>query len=283
METYCNNCGKPGHIYNQCKIPITSFGIIAFRINNSYPVNSTVSHVNDNVKNNIEFLMIRRRDTLGFIDFMRGKYLVQNKHYIMNMLKQMTIQEKEQLNCGNFDVLWRNLWGEGSISNKYRTEEITSKEKYNQLFTGIVNKNDFFTLSSMINESEEYSTWDEPEWGFPKGRRNYQEKDYECAVREFCEETGYSSDLLKNIQNIFPYEEIFTGSNYKSYKHKYYLMNIDYKDSLTYTKFEKAEVSKMEWKSYQQCIDCIRPYNLEKKRIITNIYHCINTYRLQIC
>ena len=30
-DTYCNNCGKPGHIYNQCKIPITSFGIIAFR------------------------------------------------------------------------------------------------------------------------------------------------------------------------------------------------------------------------------------------------------------
>ena len=28
---------------------------------------------------------------------------------------------------------------------------------------------------------------------------------------------------LKLIQNVLPIEELFTGSNYKSYKHKYYL------------------------------------------------------------
>ena len=28
---FCNNCGKYGHIYNKCKNPITSNGIIAFR------------------------------------------------------------------------------------------------------------------------------------------------------------------------------------------------------------------------------------------------------------
>ena len=32
-ELYCNNCGKKGHLYNQCKLPITSLGIIAFRFN----------------------------------------------------------------------------------------------------------------------------------------------------------------------------------------------------------------------------------------------------------
>ena len=29
--TFCNNCGKIGHLFHQCKIPITSIGIIAFR------------------------------------------------------------------------------------------------------------------------------------------------------------------------------------------------------------------------------------------------------------
>ena len=33
-------------------------------------------------------------------------------------------------------------------------------------------------------------------------------------------ETVYSSKFLQNIQNIISYEEIFTGSNYISYKHK---------------------------------------------------------------
>ena len=27
-ENYCNNCGNHGHIFNQCKKPITIIGII---------------------------------------------------------------------------------------------------------------------------------------------------------------------------------------------------------------------------------------------------------------
>ena len=264
-DIYCNNCGKPGHNYNQCKIPITSYGIIAFRYNQYKEP---------------EFLLIRRRDTLGYIDFMRGKYLVQNKHYIMNMLKQMTISEKEKLKSGDFDKLWGELWGNNSVLTKYKTEENTSKEKYNLLYSGIVNKNDFFTLNSLIDESNNFGLWSEPEWGFPKGRRNYQEKDFDCAIREFCEETGYKSNILKNIQNIYPFEEIFTGSNYKSYKHKYYLMYVSYNDSLLPTIYEKAEVSKMEWKTYTDCLNYFRPYNLEKKKLITNIYNCLQKYNL---
>jgi ADP-ribose pyrophosphatase YjhB (NUDIX family) len=70
------------------------------------------------------------------------------------------------------------------------------------LYNGILIKNDLINLNQLIDESNKYDVWSEPEWGFPKGRRNYQEKDYECAVREFCEETGYKQSVLKNIQNI---------------------------------------------------------------------------------
>ena len=80
-ENYCNNCGKSGHVYHQCKLPITSIGIVVFRIKDNIP----------------EFLMIRRKDTLGHVDFMRGKYSLNNKEYILNMLNQMTICEKESL------------------------------------------------------------------------------------------------------------------------------------------------------------------------------------------
>ena len=267
-DIYCNNCGKAGHIYNQCKIPITSFGVIVFRKNPE-----TAKY---------EYLMIRRKDTLGYIDFMRGKYLVQNKHYILNMLKQMTVDEKAGLKTQNFEELWRKLWGNSSVSNKYKTEHFSSGEKFNMLCNGIASKNDFFTLCTMIEETEKNDdeNWKEPEWGFPKGRRNYQEKDYDCAVREFCEETGYQAGVLKNIQNVHPLEEIFTGSNYKSYKHKYYLMYMNYPDSLQNTHFEPSEVSKMEWKTFEECISVIRPYNLEKIRLLKNIDQCLKTYSL---
>ena len=35
--------------------------------------------------------------------------------------------------------------------------------------------------------------------------------------------------------------------------------------------FQKEEVSKMEWKTVDESINCIRPYNLEKIKIIQNI------------
>jgi hypothetical protein len=224
--------------------------------------------------------MIRRKDTLGYIDFMRGKYSVFNKEYIINMLNQMTREEKEILALGNFDALWRRIWGDFDISNQYRSEEIVSREKYNSLINGIMFKNDFFTLGDLIRESDKYTIWEEAEWGFPKGRRNYQESDFDCALREFTEETGYDIKYIKNVNNILPFEEIFTGSNYKSYKHKYYLTYMDSKYTMDTSRYEPSEVSKLEWKSFDDCMLCIRDYNVEKKRLLTNVNETVKSFRL---
>jgi ADP-ribose pyrophosphatase YjhB (NUDIX family) len=210
---------------------------------------------------------------------MRGKYSIYNKEYVMNMLKQMTQDEKEVLRQNDFGAAWKRVWGGDSISNQYKSEETISKDKFQLLQNGVYHKGEFYSLSTMIDESNQYDSWNEAEWGFPKGRRNYQEKDFECALREFTEETGYDYSKLKNIQNLLPFEEIFTGSNYKSYKHKYYLTFMDYTDSLTNNKrFDPTEVSKMEWKTYDDCMNSIRGYNLEKKRLITNINQTLTLF-----
>ena len=258
-DVYCNNCGKNGHLYHNCKLPITSIGVIAFRI----------------LQNKIEYLMIRRKDTLGFIDFMRGKYSVQNKDYIMNMIKQMTTAERTKIATVSFNDLWAELWGIDVNSTQYRLEENGSRDKFNALTKGIVLPNSTYTLKSMVEECQHYSSWDEPEWGFPKGRRNYMEKDYDCGVREFCEETGYKKSQLMHVKNILPFEEIFTGSNYKSYKHKYFLCYMTNAESNNVGKYEPSEVSKMEWMSYEDCLYAIRPYNLEKKRMLTSIHNSL--------
>ena len=274
MNNYCNNCGKSGHSFHQCKVPITSIGIIAFRFT---PDLNVKDNLNENNIHSIEYLIIRRKETLGYIDFMRGKYLLQGKDYLINMFKQMTINEKTKLKTETFEVLWKDIWGEDICNNnQYKNEKIISKEKYNSLVAGVFSNNISYTLNDLIETSNNYEEWAEPEWGFPKGRRENEEKDYDCAIREFCEETGYSKQLLHNIQNIVPFEEIFTGSNYKSYKHKYYLMFMKYKDTINTDNFQRSEVSKMEWKSYNDCISCFRPYNLEKKRIINNVENTLN-------
>ena len=231
MENYCNNCGKVGHVFSNCKLPIISIGIICFRYNN----------------NKVEYLMIRRKETLGFIEFMRGKYAIQNKEFLLNLLRQMTNEEKDKLLNRDFETLWKEIWCDSDTQMKYKYEENTSKEKFNLLREGITYKSDNYTLKSLIEESKEVHEYDEPEWGFPKGRRNYNENDYDCAVREFCEETGFSSKLLHNLQNIVPYDENFTGSNFKSYKHKYFIMYMKYENSLVMNNYQKSEVSKMQW------------------------------------
>jgi 8-oxo-dGTP pyrophosphatase MutT (NUDIX family) len=245
-------------------MPITSVGLITFRICNG----------------EIQYLMICRKDTLGYIDFMRGKYSIFNKDYILNMLKQMTVEEKIKLKTLSFEELWIGLWGTKSVSSQYKSEEVISYEKISSLRNGITIKNDFYNLDSLIEESNKYPLWGEPEWGFPKGRRNYQEKDFDCALREFNEETGFNIKDIITFQNIYPFEEIFTGSNYKSYKHKYYLAYMKYDKTINMDKFQSSEVSKMEWKTFNECINAIRPYNLEKIRLLSIINNILKTYRI---
>ncbi len=251
MNVYCNNCGKKGHVFYNCCLPITSNGVIAFRKNSE--------------TNLTEYLMIRRKHTLGLIDFIRGKYSVYNQYYINNMICQMTNEEKEMLKTKEFEEIWFAVWGKTANFSHYKNEETLSKEKFYQMRHGI---NGLYTLSDLVDASP--TKWEEPEWGFPKGRRNYNETDLDCSVREFNEETGYNLNKTNVIHNISPFEEIFCGSNYKSYKHKYFLTQMDVENSEPAIQ-ETNEISKIQWKSYADCIASIRSYNLEKKRLLSNI------------
>ena len=180
----CNNCGKHGHLFHQCKLPIVSYGIIAFR------------HSDEG----LQFLMIRRKDSFGFIDFIRGKYASNNIEHLQNIINEMSIFEKTQLLTEPFETLCKLMWGNNNL--QYRSEEIISQKKFELLKNGITIDDTTHTLQSLVENST--TSWTETEWEFPKGRRNYQEKDLDCALREFTEETGYSQKDLTIIENILP-------------------------------------------------------------------------------
>ena len=267
-STFCNNCGNNGHIFYQCKQPITSVGIIVYRNSNNNKTNTV----------DPEYLLIRRKDTIGYVEFMRGKYNIHSKMYLLNIISEMTNDEKERLLTETFDSLWNKLWG-NDIRNQYRSEEKVSREKFESLKNGIVLNNDDYSLETLINEANKIHQWEETEWGFPKGRHNNQEKDLSCALREFEEETGISRSNINIIHNIIPFEEIFTGSNYKSYKHKYYVAYMN-NDIEIMNSYQHTEVSKMEWKSYESAMKLIRSYNLEKKEVLTRVNTLIANYSM---
>ena len=256
----CNNCGKQGHSFHQCKLPITSYGIIVFRRNES----------------GLQFLMLRRKDSFGYIDFIRGKYSPYNIYQIQNIVNEMSTEEKHRLLNEPFEELWKNMWGEISIS-QYKNEEITSYKKMELIKNGVILNDKTVTLREIIENST--TNWTETEWEFPKGRRNFKERDLDCALREFEEETGISSTKLTLVENLLPFEEIFIGTNHKSYKHKYFLALINESEEYL-NNFQLSEVSKLEWKTIDKCLEAIRPYNLEKKNLITNINKVLEEYRL---
>lgn len=253
----CNNCGKTGHLFHQCKSPITSYGIIAFRYN----------------KGMLQYLMIRRKDTFAYIEFIRGKYISHNKEHIINLIESMTNEEKHKILNESFESLWKIMWGCKSNILQYKREEISSQKKFNIIKQGLMSNGEEIKLDNIIKLTED--KWNEPEWEFPKGRKNYQERDLDCAIREFEEETGYDIDSFMVVENMLPLEEMFIGSNNKCYKHKYYLAFMKSNEDVL-ENYQKSEVSKIEWKTLEECIECIRPYNSEKVEMIQDVNKIIH-------
>jgi len=243
----CNNCGNYGHLFYNCKKPITSLGIIAFRYN---------------VDGQIEYLLVQRKDTLGYVDFLRGKYSDTNLFQLKNILSEMTQVEMDRIRTCEYKELWYKLWNKVTESYDSKNEEKFNwiKKNYSDLLV--------------------HATWMEPEWGFPKGRRNFKERDLECAIREFEEETGYLKKDLMFVKNINPMEEIFTGSNLKSYKHRYFMAYMRHEDTLNDSHYQKSEIGQMKWFTYEEVMQRIRPYNVERLDLLKDIHTLIDKYTI---
>ena len=248
----CNNCGKLGHKCYACKLPITSYGIIVYNKNKQY-------------------LMIRRKDSFGYIDLIRGKCSPTNVQHMKRCIDEMTMDEKERIITVPFEILWRELWSE-PLHSRTTPEELNVRDKFNSVLAS--------GLKELVLNSK--TTWTETEWEFPKGRRNMRERELECALREFEEETGISASKIQVIENVVPYEETFIGSNHKSYKHKYFLAKMSH-GNIKLTSFQRAEVSKMEWKTLDQCIESMRPYNVDKIRMISQVDAVLNSGEIYCC
>jgi 8-oxo-dGTP pyrophosphatase MutT (NUDIX family) len=300
---YCINCGKEGHISKKCLCPIISLGIICIKFNiDDFDFNNIISSTKKiqnnylfsideinklkklkkkiesiDINENIEYLLIRRKNSLNYVEFIRGKYDINNLDYLIKNFNFITTKEKELIKNNDFNFLWKNLWGIDDNKIEYKD----SLEKFTQLKNGFfIKKNDidiYINLEKIINIS--ILNFKEPEWGFPKGRRNLKEKNIECAKREFEEETNiYTNEI--NILNISPLEETYLASNNLKYKHIYYVSQI--KDKKKFLEIssnnlnQNIEIGDIKWFKFKNALNIIREYNIEKKNILINLHSLIN-------
>jgi len=279
----CNNCGKFGHTQKQCNEPITSLGIICLKINDidkKKCIDSLVHHdifdINQNIiidmlhdqntnitTNDIEYLVIRRKHSLGYIEFIRGRYDINNLETIHNLIRQITPEELISVKTKEFTEIWEEVWKKTSYNKLYLKEMEESKEKFNTL------KATNFFDNELVND------YQEPEWGFPKGRRNPNEKNLKCALREFWEETGILKSNLIVLNKLFPLQEIFYGTNNVLYKHIYYIAIYNSTDEVGISNIHEdqlTEIGDIKWKNLKDCLSTFRPYHEEKKHVLLSLH-----------
>jgi ADP-ribose pyrophosphatase YjhB (NUDIX family) len=279
MNNYCTNCGKSGHNNKNCTEPITSCGIICINIKNlpikrleTFLYNKFIDIQDFNYKNlnflnklykykdDIKFLLIQRKHSLSYIEFIRGRYNEKDINNLIYLFSLMSKSEIENIKNNEFQILWDNLWRKTARNKNFIKELNNSKIKFNYC-----KKNNLF---DNLN-----TTYETPEWGFPKGRRNRFEKNLDCAIREFEEETNYNNYVLYNRINFI--EEVFKGTNNIEYKHIYYLAGSD-SDNIENIN-DIYEIGNIGWYTYDETIQLLRKYDTTKIDIVNQIYFFIIT------
>lgn len=241
----CINCDEVGHMFKDCKHPIISYGVLGFRKNM--------------FTKQIEFLLIQRKDTIGYIDFIKGKITRKlNKQQCYKILiEEMIDKEKNEILNKPFNQLWNQLWSNHK-SKLYINEYRNAKKKFYNI--------DVF---NMIKNTK--TSWDKQEFCIPKGRKNNKESPLNCAIREFTEETGYTcSNIIKYFQDYW-LEECFLGSNGIIYKHLYLLAEIDQDNPPRINKnniSQAGEVRLVKWFNFKECINLFRDYEYSKRDVL---------------
>ena len=107
--------------FNTYNKSLSSYGLICFY------------NFKENDKNNYKIILVKRKDTIGYVEFLRGKYRDDHDEYIMKLINMMTVEEKQRiLDIYDFDNL-RNILRMTKRKFLYKQEYESAKIKFNNL------------------------------------------------------------------------------------------------------------------------------------------------------
>ena len=236
--------------------PVISYGIILYHL--------------DETSRDAKYLIVRRRHSMAFLDFIRGKYFNMDRDYMCKLyLTQVTAFERELLQSKTFDELWCYVWNTSakeSPSSKYHQQYLKSKRRWYDL-----NLKDLF-------ESVAVQPFQTPEYGWPKGRSLKNEAPLDTALREFNEETGLvidqSNATLDQATIDEPLEESFQGDNGVRYSHFYILARLTCVPPFETcnTPLSNGEIGAVEFRRFEDCLRAFRPDAVAKKQLLTVVH-----------
>ena len=231
---------------------IRSYGIILVRFIHDHP----------------EYLMVCRKSTYCFVDFLLGKYSDKNVEYLKFMIKNMTYYERMAITTKTYEELWSDLY------SKSRTPTGAFYEYVSQKF--YKSRDIFIVLNSTLPCKHRH-----PEWGFPKGRPNQSEDPFDCASRELYEETRLNRSSYEIIRDILPFEERYVGTNGIGYRNVFFIgkanMNcIAYLDRNNTA--QTREIGYIKWFPYEIAIKHFREHDESKRCILKRVNDIVVQY-----
>lgn len=191
-------------------------------------------------------LMIRKRSTYAYSEFIYGNHrsidmknvkTVNNK--LIEMFNKMTLEEKLDIKSLNFGQMWYRVSLNGGKPPIY----MNARNRFEMTFlTDGGNK-----LKKLLNRSSYHAS---RVWEIPKGRKkNRNESDINCAIREFGEETNISKKTYRLIPNISK-SYSFTGDDGILYHNTYHIGIIknDIEPEISLSSEEQlSEISDIRW------------------------------------
>jgi 8-oxo-dGTP pyrophosphatase MutT (NUDIX family) len=303
-KLYCNNCGFFGHSYNSCKQPVYSYGVICFK---------------RDINGEPKYLMIQRRNSISMVEFLIkicncstvrhppsaasrrapgsafSPQIRWDVDRLMVMFSRMTLKERELI----ADTIKKPI----TAAEIYRTllekthliglaerfdygkncRHFTSLLKGVRLFNGQrgMLPKDYLSIEVLLRNTK--SHYKDPEWGFPKGRRNQHEHDIKCATREFEEESGLETKEYKVIDFFMPVSEQYMGSNGINYQAIFYFAEFTGDHTVgdkigVRSEKQSYEIGDVRWFSYKECMEYIRDYTKSRKMVLTKANSHVRKY-----
>lgn len=274
----CRNCGVHGHVSRKCHKPVMSVGIIAVRkseldnIDSSEYFNmnetkkfSDIAIESEKIvkKGDLKYLLVQRRDSIGYINILRGSY--KDETQLRIYINDLTFNEREKLskahnNMAYFDILWDDFWVNHNCACYTRVKK-RAQDSFSKL-----NIEELLSLCA--------GTPANLEWGFPKGRRNTGETDMMTGLREFTEETGYTTDNIESISTEY-IDEVFFGTDSVKYLHRYFIAII--KDDAEVPRLnpnnihQKGEIGDIGWFTITEANKLFRVRHVAKRNVLNQV------------
>jgi hypothetical protein len=243
-------------------IECVSFGLILFKY--------------DNNCNMLKFLMVKKRLSYEFCDFVKGYINCSDIEFVKSNLEKMTTEELKTIETMDFDIMWDKFILYMDDDKKESYKKYKTKFKTNVLPHA----------KPILDLFKNLKYNNVPIWEFPKGKKikksSGNEEALVCAKRELHEETNIpdidyimiNTYRVKRIKYLPQYNIKYINLLYMAE----YLKNMDEVPYFNYqNKNQIAEIDCIEWMSIY---DIIKYDGTFKKSLEYDILPKINDYMI---